>query len=87
MITTILLNILYACLSFLLIPITSLPDVVLSANLPNAVSTANNYLSSLDSFVPIGTLILLLSTMLGIEISILSYKLVMWVIKKIPTIS
>ena len=87
MITSLLLNIIYACLSFLLLPITALPDVVLSGNLASAVATGNNYLSSLDSFVPVGSLILILSTMLGIEVFILSYKLIMWVVKKIPTIN
>jgi hypothetical protein len=87
MITSAFLSLVYAFLNWALLPLTSLPDVVLPSNLSIAISTANNYLSSLDSFIPVGAVITILSTIVAIEVLILTYKLIMWVIKKIPTIN
>lgn len=87
MITTGLLNIIYAFIYaltaiFRLAPIVSLPMEITSA-----VSTARDYMEGLDTFLPITTLITILSLFLAYEIAYFTMKLINWVIRKIPTIS
>jgi len=87
MITTAIFYILYASLSLVLIPIKVLPDATLPVELTDTISTASTYLAGINTIVPFGTLFTVFALFLTIELSIFVYKLVMWVIKKIPTIN
>lgn len=87
MITTAILEILYLFISALEYPIKALPNVSLPANILSAISSASGYLSSFNLIFPIATFLTIFGVMLTIEAAILVYKIVMWLIKKIPTIS
>lgn len=87
MIVTLLLTIVYYFIYgitavFRLAPIVSLP-----ASVTSAVTTASGYISSLNDFLPIGTLITILGIFLAYELSYFTMKLINWVIRKIPGIS
>lgn len=77
----------YSLLYILTLPIASLADASLPAEIDNAISQATNYLSMANAILPVSTLITILGLILLIEAGIMTYKIIMWVIRKIPTIS
>lgn len=87
MITNFLIYLLWTVVYGLTYPIRILSDVSLSADFTSAISTANNYISGLNYILPLSTLITIIGLFLGIEIFILSYKIVNWLIRKIPSIN
>lgn len=87
MITTLLLYILLGLLNFLLLPFKLLPDASLPADFSSAIISASAYLSALNDFAPVGTLLAILGLVLTIEVFINGFKLISWTIKKIPTIN
>jgi hypothetical protein len=68
-------------------PLRILDDVVLTENISSAITTAGQYIAMTDYVLPLATLASVLALFITIEASILAYKLVMWVIRKIPGIS
>jgi len=87
MIITLFLASVFGVLWLLTAPLRLLSDVVLPADIASAVTTANGYLSSFDEFLPISAIITILGLMFIIEIVIVGYRVVMWVLTKIPGIS
>lgn len=87
MITTGLLYLLFGIISVILVPIKALDDVVLSDNVSNAITQVGGYLGSIDIILPTSTLLIIFGTVLSIEGFIIAYKVINWLIKKIPTIS
>lgn len=64
------------------------PDVSLPFGLTASISTASEYVSSLDAFFPVHELVtVLIGVFLVYESAYFAYKLIMWVIRKIPMIS
>jgi len=87
MITNFFLTIFYNFLLVLMLPITALSDVTLPANISSSISTASTYLGNINSVFPATTLIIILGIILGIEVFIILYKGINWLIRKIPTIN
>ena len=87
MITTAILEILYLFIYALTSPLRLFSDVSLPAGLTAAISNFNAYISGLDFIFPISTLLAIFILLLTIEGFIFSYKIVMWLIKKIPTVN
>jgi hypothetical protein len=87
MITTALLNLFYNVIIFITTPIRNLADVSLNSSLGSAITTAGSYLHSLDVLLPMATILAILGVSLAFEAIYLTYKLIMWVIKKIPMIN
>jgi len=87
MIIGILLSGIFAVLYAITSPLRLLADVSLPAGLASAVSTANGYISSFNAFLPLSTMITILGLVFGIELLIISYRIIVWVITKIPGIS
>lgn len=85
MITSALLYLIYGLVYLITLPIVNLADVVMSTDFTTAITSTNGYLASLDSFLPMETIINILTLFLVIEGAVLTYKLIMWVIKRIPT--
>jgi len=79
------INIIYSLIYALTSPFRLLPDVSLSGNFASAISTANGYIHSLDFIVPMDTIINLLGMYIIIETAYLTYKIIMWLIKRFPT--
>jgi hypothetical protein len=87
MIVSLILALIYGVILVITYPLRSFSDVVLDPNINAAISTAGNYLAIVNQIAPITTLIAILSIVLTIEVFIFIYKLIMWIIRKIPTIS
>jgi len=87
MITSALIKLIYYIVFALTSPFRLLPDASLPSGLTSAISSANGYIASFNSFFPTGTMLQVLGAMLVIEVAALSYKLIMWVLTKIPGIS
>jgi len=87
MIITGFLYMVYGVIWLLIEPFRILPDASLPSNIASAITTANTYLVSINSFVPVSTILTIVALTLVVEGFILSWKLINWVIKKIPTIS
>jgi hypothetical protein len=87
MITSIILNILFYLISFLLTPLRAFNDVVLSSNFSTSLATASGYYNSLNAILPMDTMIEILTLSLAIEGAYLLFKVIMWVIGKIPMIN
>lgn len=87
MIADILLYLIYGVVLVLTAPFRLFADVSLSSGLLTAISTAGSYLKTLDTFLPITTLLAVFGILLGYEVIILFYKTIMWVLKKIPGIN
>jgi len=68
-------------------PLRIMADVSLSTNFAETISTANNYLAGLNFILPLSTLMTIIGLFIGIEVAIFAYKLINWLIRKIPTIN
>lgn len=87
MITDFFLNLIFNFLNFLLKPIAEMNDVVFSGEFTSSIQTFSSFVKSLDSVIPIDTLLTILGILLTMEGVYLIYKVIMWVIKKIPFIN
>lgn len=64
------------------------PDVSLPSGMTNSIATASGYISAIDDFFPVHELIYtLVAVFIVYETAYFAYKLIMWVIRKIPGIS
>lgn len=75
----------YSLIFLLSAPIRLLPSVTIPASFASAMDTASGYLTAVNSFIPVDTILLLLNIFVGIEIAYLTYKFIMWVVKRFPT--
>ena len=87
MITTLILQLLYAVIWLITSPVRLLSDVTLDANIGGAISTASTYLGGLNAVVPVGTILAVFGIFLVVEVAILVWKGINWLIRKIPTIN
>ena len=89
MITYFILNIFLSILSYIIWPITSLPDVVLPLDLASSITTAGGFISTLYGFAPHATTALgaVISAYIIFELAIWVYKMIKWVYQKIPGIN
>lgn len=88
MIIELLLNVVYALLSILTLPITfpQIPDKVLEI-----IATSLDYITTgiaiVSVYIDIEYLLLLFGIVFAFDIAIQSYHVVMWIIKKIPILN
>jgi hypothetical protein len=80
-----IINTIYAVIYALTSPLRLLPDVVLPQNYLDAVATAGGYLSPIDMVLPLNVIADIISLFVYIELAYLSFKAIMWVIKRFPT--
>jgi len=85
MIITALLYIIYYTLYVILSPIFLFSDVSLESGFGEAVANASHYLASANTVLPISSIVAILALIVSIEVIIATYKLIMWVIRRIPT--
>lgn len=85
MITTAILFMVFAVLWTLAQLIMIFPDVTVTTGVSGAIANAITYLASLDKFLPIDTMFIVIGMIMGIEIILAGYKVIMWVIRRIPT--
>ena len=87
MIVTGILYLIYFAVLAITSPLRLLSDVSLPSTFTDTIATASGYISSVNEFIPVDTMISVLLAMLAIEVIVLSYKLIMWVLTKIPGVS
>ena len=85
MILDIILNLIYGFIWVITSPLRLLTDATLPANISNSISTMGGYIQAIDIILPISTLFSILLLYISIEAGIFSYKIIMWVIRRIPT--
>jgi hypothetical protein len=86
MLITFFLNLAYWITSSFLSLFPTADTSVLSA-VGGAVASASSYLSAINSFTPVSTIITIAGVFISIEVFILFIKIVNWIIRKIPTIN
>ncbi len=86
MLITFFLNLVYGITSSFLSLFPN-ADTSIINNVSAAVSTASGYLSAVNSFTPVSTLVIICGIFLSIEVFILFIKIINWIIRKIPTIN
>lgn len=87
MIITAILNLVFVFLGFVLSPLSLLGDVSLNSNFASSLATASGYYHSLNVILPMDTMLAILGVSLAFEGAYLIFKLVMWIIAKIPTLN
>jgi len=86
MITDFILQALLWLINLIIYPLRLLPDVSLPSEFTHSIQVAANYLTIFNNFLPMTTIFIVLSLTLAFEAGLLTYKIIMWVVKKIPTI-
>jgi hypothetical protein len=87
MILTFILNLILLFLYGILSPLILIGDVSLPSIIGTSLSTASGYFNSINGVIPVDTMITILGVSLTIEGAYLLFKLIMWVIAKIPTLN
>ncbi len=85
MITYFILYFIYLVIYAITSPLRLLNDAVLPADVSSALSQAGGYLGAINDIVPIPSLLTILGLVLATEGFILTYKGIMWLIKRLPT--
>lgn len=87
MITSGLLYLLFAFIKIITLPIRYLGDVSPDNRLSTAIAEASGYISAVDSFLPINTLLIVFGVLVGYEVILALYKVIKWVYNKIPGVN
>jgi hypothetical protein len=87
MITSAILGILFVFLLGVTAPFRLLSDVTLPADIAAAINTAGSGLFIINQVLPVTTILTIFGLFLTVEGFIFVYKLIMWVLRKIPGIS
>jgi hypothetical protein len=65
--------------------IALLPDVSTISGIGSAISVASTYISALNNFLPMTTILIILGAFVTYETGYFTFKLIYWIIKRIPT--
>ena len=87
MITAAIINFSLLLAMGLLSPLLLAPDVSLTSAISNSIATASNSLATVNAVVPLGAIVLIVSSYLAIEGSIFTYKFIKWIYQKIPGVN
>lgn len=85
MIMSFILYIIYGLVWVLTAPFRLFADVSIETGIGGAISTATTYVASLNDIIPLSTAMICVGIIFGIELIVIAYKIVMWVIRRIPT--
>lgn len=85
MITSTFLLVVYYLVYAITIPIRYFDDVTVSTTVSEAITTATHYLATWNSFLPMTAIMTVVALVLSIETIIAAYKVIMWLIRRIPT--
>jgi len=84
MVTSALLKIIYIFVWTITLPIQLLADVSVSAGLGEAISESALWLKNIDGVVPVDIFLTIVFLTLTIEGGVALYKLIMWIIRRVP---
>jgi len=62
-----------------------LSPVSLNSGFGGALVTAQQYIGTFDKFFPVDTLYIVIGLIMAVELGLATYKIIMWVIRRIPT--
>jgi len=85
MVIDVIINFIYSVLTTILSSILNLPDVALPADMTNAFINMRSFLDATDFVIPYATFTAIIASMIAIEAGIMAYKVIYWLIKRIPT--
>jgi len=86
MITYFIILIFVYVIKLLLLPFSFFNDVSLSSDITGALTQAGQYLGFLNFILP-SSFYAVLIFVLGVEVAIVLFKIINWLIRKIPTIN
>lgn len=81
---------LYIWLAFILVitlPLRYLGDVVPNSNITEAIAEASGYISPINSFLPVNTLLIIFGVLIAYEAILITYKVIKWVYNKLPGVN
>ena len=87
MIITAILNLVYYFLMGILSPLLLFSDVSLPGSFASSLATAGGYYNAVNGILPVDTMITIFGVSLTFEGGYLIFKMIMWVIAKIPTLN
>lgn len=87
MITNVIIQLFQFVVLVLTFPIRLLDDVVLDANIVAAFSDAGESYDILSTVFPIATIVAVTALLVTVELSILVWHAINWLIRKIPTVN
>lgn len=87
MIVTALLNVVYVFVLGITTVIAQFGDVSANNSITSAVVALKSYYTSLDAFLPLGTIIAIIAFDMAFEGIVFTYKLIRWAYQKVPGIS
>lgn len=79
------LYIVYAFVYAITSPLRLFSDVSIASGFTSAIATAGQYLSSVQEYLPLDIIFLVLGVRIAAEIAYMTYKGIMWLIRRIPT--
>jgi hypothetical protein len=85
MITTIFMTIVWGALVVITLPLQLLPNAALPAQIGASFSELGGYISPLSAILPVATIFAIFGVFLGIELGIVSFRIILWLIRRIPT--
>lgn len=85
MIVDFILGFIYSVVTTLLSPITNLANVSLSADVSNSFTQMRGLLHAIDFVLPYLTLLAVIAAVVVAEGIILSFKVINWLLKRLPT--
>lgn len=86
MITSIILTVIYYALyAVMSVTVLLLPDVTANSTITSTIVSLNNYIAFFNTMLPMDTVWAILTIIVGVEVILATYKLVMWVIRRFPT--
>lgn len=87
MIVTALLNIVYVFVLGITTLIAQFGDVSTNNSITSAVVALKSYYTSLDAFLPLGTIVAIIAFDLTFEGIVFTYKLIRWAYQKVPMVN
>lgn len=87
MITTFFLEGIYQMVYLIMYPVRILPTATLSSGVADSITNINTFLSTLHGLLPITctTILVIVTAVMVLEATVLSWKVVMWIIRRFPT--
>jgi len=85
MITNFFLILVYYALLVLTSPLMLLSDVSADSSVVTSISTAVSYIATWNQILPLAAVFSVVGSIIAIEVIIASYKVIMWVLRRVPT--
>lgn len=75
----------YGVVYVLTFPFRVFSDVTVDTGIGGSITTATQYIATWNNILSLSTILACFSIIIGVELIIASYKIIMWVIRRLPT--